>query len=228
MLAEAELALHRWRDDVAVLRAYGWGDARRKRFEALVDRLRARHDEWAGDTHAASADADARDERTAARRWYDRAVSIFDAAELDDLSLGPILAALPPPGEGITTLLDALRAAFGACVEHRRKLDPEAADDAFYADGARLCAAVAASIRDEPRDARDRAELIETLDGEVYLVLRGLNRAGRRAFASDTARAGRYAFQFLVTIQRGEEPVTPRRSEPPSPLSARRSEPPQP
>ena len=123
VLTEAELALHRWREDAEVLRAYGWGETRRRRFEALVDRLRTRHDAWAraegGDTE------DARSERTAARRWLDRAVSILEASELDHPSLGAVLAALPPPGEGAATLLDALRAAVTACLENRTRLDVE-------------------------------------------------------------------------------------------------------
>lgn len=214
MLAEAELALHRWREDAEVLRAYGWGETRRRRFEALVDRLRTRHDAWAradgGDTE------DARAERTAARRWLDRAVSILEASELDHPSLGAVLAALPPPGEGAATLLDALRAAVTACLENRTRLDVDAADDRFFAEGASLCAAVAAGLGAIPSSASDRAELIETLDGEVYLTIRGLNRAASRAFAGDAkGRATRYVFQFLVTIQRGEGAVSPRRSEPP-------------
>ncbi|MFO0651631.1 MAG: hypothetical protein U0326_35745 [Polyangiales bacterium] len=214
VLAEAELALHRWREDAEVLKAYGWGETRRRRFEALVDRLRTRHDAWA---HADGGDTEeARAERTAARRWLDRAVSIIEASELDHPALGAVLASLPPPGEGAATLLDAMRAALTACHENRAKLDAEAADDRFYVEGASLSAAVAAGLGDVPASASDRAELIETLDGEVYLTIRGLNRAAGRAFAGDPkGRATRYVFQFLVTIQRGEGTVSPRRSEPP-------------
>ncbi len=214
VLAEAELALHRWREDADALRPYGWGEARRRRFESLVDRLRARHDEWAHE-HAEASAEDARLERIAARRWLDRAVSILEASELDHPSLGAVIAGLPPPGEGAATLLDALRAALTACLEHRARLDAEAADDGFFAEGAALCASVAQSLGPEPASASDRAELIETLDGEVYLTIRGLNRAASRAFAADPkGRAARYVFQFLVTIQRGDS-APPRRSEPP-------------
>ncbi len=214
MLAEAELALHRWREDAEALTAYGWGETRRRRFEALVDRLRTRHDAWA---HTEGSDGeDARAERTLARRWLDRAVSILEASELDHPSLGSVLSSLPPPGEGVATLLDALRAALTACLDNRTRLDSDAADDAFFAEGASLCAAVASGVGDLPASASDRAELIETLDGEVYLTIRGLNRAASRAFAGDAkGRGTRYVFQFLVTIQRGEGAVSPKRSDPP-------------
>jgi hypothetical protein len=215
VLTEAELALHRWREDAEALRPYGWGEGRRARFEALVDQLRGRHDAWTHHEAAASGEG-ARGERTVARRWLDRAVSILEASELEHPSLGAVIAALPPPGEGAATLLDALRAALTACLEQRDRLEPDAADDAFFAEGASHCAAVAAGVGHQPASASDRAELIETLDGEVYLTIRGLNRAATRAFAGDSnGRARRYVFQFLVTIQRGEESVTPRRSEPP-------------
>lgn len=215
VLAEAEVALHRWREDAIALRAYGWGENRRRRFEALVDRLRARHDAVAaGDEPLGAAEA-RRAERTAARRWHDRAVSILEAAELDHPAVGEALASLPPPGEGGTTLVEALRAAVSACIAQRSRLDPEAADDAFFAEGTRHCAAVAANIDPDGPDALDRTELLETLDGEVFLTLRGLNRAGQRAFADDAARASRYGFQFLVTIQRGEESLPARRSDAP-------------
>jgi hypothetical protein len=215
VLAEAEVALHRWSEDVAALRGYGWGEGRRQRFEALVDRLRARHDAVANGAQPLGAAEAQRVERTAARRWHDRAVSILEAGELDHPGIGDALAKLPPPGEGGTTLLEALRAAVSTCIELRARLDPEAADDAFFAEGTRHCAAVAAGIDPNGADGHDRMELLETLDGEVYLTLRGLDRAGRRAFAGDARRAGRYSFQFLVTIQRGDEPVPARRSDAP-------------
>ncbi len=215
VLAEAEVALHRWGEDVAAMRAYGWGESRRRRFEALVDRLRARHDASAVGVEPLGAAEARRAERTAARRWHDRAMSILEAAELDHPVVGESLAQLPPPGEGGTTLVEALRAAVSACITHRARLDPEAADDGFFAEGTRHCAAVAAGIDPDGADGHDRTELLETLDGEVYLTLRALNRAGRRAFAGDAGRSGRYEFQFLVSIQRGDEPVPARRSDAP-------------
>lgn len=217
VLAEAELALHRWREDIDTLAPYGWGDTGRARFEALVDRLRARHDAWARDD-APPAPDDARATRTAARRWLDRAVSILEASELEHPAVTAALAALPPPGEGASTLLDALRGALDACHLHRARLDATAADDTFFAEGAARCAALARTLAEQPADPTDRHELLETLDGEVYLTIRGLNRAAARAFAGDPKRRGeRYAFQFLVTIQRGDSQSAPRRrSEPPS------------
>lgn len=215
VLAEAEVALHRWGEDVAAMRAYGWGEGRRLRFEALVDRLRARHDACAAGVEPLGAAEARRAERTAARRWHDRAISILEAAELDHPAIGESLAKLPPPGEGGTTLVEALRAAVSACIAHRARLDPEAADDAFFAEGTRHCAVVSASIDPDAPDAHDRTELLETLDGEVYLTLRGLNRAGQRAFADEPARAERYGFQFLVTIQRGDDDAPGRRSDAP-------------
>jgi hypothetical protein len=216
VLAEAELALHRWREDLTTLGPYGWGENRRKRFESTVDRLRERHDAWARDTQAGVPTESARDDRHEARRWLNRAVSILESAELDHRVISPSLETLPLPTEGAGPLVDALRAALAVCVEHRSLLDREAADDAFFAEGAARCAMVSAQLGDPSGTHNDRAELIDTLDGEVYLTIRGLNRAAQRAFMGDTARRGdRYVFQFLISIQRGEESKPSWRSDPP-------------
>jgi hypothetical protein len=241
VLAEAELALHRWREDVEHLKPFGWGESRRLRFEALVDQLRARHDAWTHAQFAAgslpahedvppSPDESTRRDRAAARRWLDRAISILEAAEIEHAEAATALAAIPPPGEGATTLLDAVREALRQCMALRPRLDPEAAEDAFYAEGASVGATLAGALNQNPTDALDRAEVLETLDGEVYLTIRGLNRAAQRAFLGDfKGRADRYVFQFLVTIARGDEEITPKRSDPPphrSDTPAHRSEPP--
>lgn len=217
MLTEAELAMHRWRDDVARLKAYGWGPARFARFEALVDRLRAHHDAWEAPRTArspssspppkdAAGDSDP-DARSRARTWVARALSILESAELDSAEAAAALGAIPPPGDGTTTLLAAVRAAHARCLALRGQLDPEATDDAFFADGTSIAEALSRSSGSDPIDARDRADVLDALDGEVYLTIRGLNRAARRAFSGpgDEARAERYVFQFLVTIGRGEE-----------------------
>jgi hypothetical protein len=216
VLAEAEVALHRWGEDVAAMRAYGWGEADGDFASKPWSTGSApRHDACAAGVEPLGAAEARRAERTAARRWHDRAISILEAAELDHPAIGESLAKLPPPGEGGTTLVEALRAAVSACIAHRARLDPEAADDAFFAEGTRHCAVVSASIDPDAPDAHDRTELLETLDGEVYLTLRGLNRAGQRAFADEPARAERYGFQFLVTIQRGDDDAPGRRSDAP-------------
>jgi hypothetical protein len=59
-------------------------------------------------------------------------------------------------------------------------------------------------------EQRVEQQELDALDGEIYLAIRGLNRAGQRLWRADgnEARAGRYVFQFLVTIGRGgEEPA---------------------
>lgn len=216
MLTEAELALHRWREDVHRLKPYGWGPSRFARFEALVDRLRANHDAWESPRSARSPssrpppndpnlDLD-RDARVRARGWLARAVSILESAELDTPDASAALGAIPPPGDGTTTLLAATRTAHARCLSLRDRLDPEAADDAFFTEGTSIAEALSRSNGAPPVDARDRADALDALDGEVYLTIRGLNRAARRAFASlgEDARADRYVFQFLVTIGRGE------------------------
>lgn len=210
VLAEAEVALHRWSADADALRPYGWGPVRRDRFEALVDRLRQRHDAWSGRSTPQSATRDAlRD----ARRWFDRALSILEATALDHEDVSEALLDIPQPGVGLGTLRDAVLAALQRCLACRSRLDADAADAAFFEEGAAVLGALAAVDGPNPQDPTVRAEVLDALDGEVFLTVRGLNRAGWRAFHEATPeRAARYVMQFLVTIGRGErEPA----SEPP-------------
>lgn len=217
VLTEAELALHRWREDATRLKPYGWGPSRCARFEALVDRLRANHDAWEAPRVPSSpssrpppidprVDLD-RDVRSRARVWLARAVSILEAAEFDAPEAGVALTSIPPPGDGTTTALASVRAALARCVALRDHLDPEAADDEFFTEANAIKEALSRSTEHSPLDARDRADALDALDGEVYLTIRGLNRAARRAFtaAPDEARAEKYVFQFLLTIGRGDE-----------------------
>ncbi len=240
VLAEAELALHRWSEDLPVLRAYGWGGPRREHFERLVDRLRTRRDAWqpprvpsvpspgrpgssrpppggSPQTGPAAALESAREERARARAWLDRAFSILEAAELEHAAAGEALARIPPPGDGTTTLSAAVRVALDRCDALRDHLDPEAADAAFFAQGTALATSLAVALEESPVDPQDRADQLDALDGEVYLTIRGLNRAGRRAFSAlgDTSHGDRYTFHFLVTISRGEDVAPPRRTDSP-------------
>jgi hypothetical protein len=164
VLAEAELALHRWREDVARLRLYGWGEKRRAQFEALVDRLRARHE--------------------------------------------------PPDAEGSQETLAQLRAVLAQARGLRELLDPEAASDELYAAGETAVYTLEAALggpAQPPAESTEHRDELDALDGEIYLTIRGLNRAGRRLFRADgnEGRAGRYVFQFLVTIGRDEDEPRP-------------------
>lgn len=210
MLTEAEVALHRWAADAEALRPYGWGPTRRARFEALVDRLRQRHDAWSGRSDATP---DANDALRGARRWFDRALSILEAAAFEHEDVSEALEAIPQPGVGVGTLRESLRMALQRCLACRPHLDAEAADAAFFEQGAASLGALDLLEVSEPTDLSVRAEALDALDGEVFLYVRGLNRAAWRAFhEQDPDRAARYVMQFLVTIGRGaNEPA----SEPP-------------
>jgi hypothetical protein len=214
VLAEAELALHRWAEDADVLRPFGWGPVRRERFEALVDQLRMRHDAWQAPRSSAPPSPEGSPvagpgERARARAWLDRAISILEAAELESDEATTALGSIPPPGDGTSTLLAAVEAALSRCRALRPSLDPDAADEAFFREGDAAIVSLDEALDVAPVDPRDRADELDTLDGRVYLSIRGLNRAARRAFANagEPERAARYVFQFLLQIGRGEDGV---------------------
>lgn len=210
VLAEAEVALHRWSADAEALRPYGWGPSRRERFEGLVDRLRQRHDAWSG---RPAPQRDVMDATRDARRWFDRALSILEAASLEHEDVSEALADIPQPGTGVGTLRESLRVALQRCLACRPRLDTDAADASFFELGTAALSALDAVDGPNPRDPSVRAEVLDALDGEVFLTVRGLNRAAWRAFhEASPERAGRYVMQFLVTFGRGaQEPA----SEPP-------------
>lgn len=209
VLAEAELALHRWGPDADALRPYGWGPTRRARFETLVDRLRQRHDAWSA-RESERPGPHRRDAVAAGHHWLNRAVSILEAAALDAPEVEAALAEIPAPGGGAGTLREAIRAALGRCLGARVHLDREAADDAFFDEGAALLESLDARDGADPKDPGSRAEVLDALDGEIFLTVRGLNRAAWRAFGEAAPeRAARYVMQFLVTIGRGEAKASP-------------------
>ncbi|MBI5517962.1 MAG: hypothetical protein HY909_29590 [Deltaproteobacteria bacterium] len=212
VLAEAELALHRWAEDVEVLRPFGWGPLRRERFEALVDQLRMRHDAWQAPRTSAPPPRDGEPvagpgERARARSWLDRAISILEAAELESDEATSALGSIPPPGDGTSTLLASVETALARCKALRQVLDPDAATGVFFLEGEAAIEALDKALDVAPVDPRDRADELDTLDGRVYLSIRGLNRAARRAFASagEPEKAARYVFQFLLQIGKGTD-----------------------
>lgn len=207
VLAEAEVALHRWAADADALRPYGWGPTRRERFESLVDRLRQRHDAWSG---RPAPQRDASDALRDARRWVDRALSILEAAALEHDDVNEALGEIPQAGTGVGTLRESVRVALQRCLACQAKLDAEAADAAFFAQGTAALSGLDAIDGPNPQDASVRAEVLDALDGEVFLTIRALNRAAWRAFQeSAPERAARYVMMFLVTIGRGaQEPAT--------------------
>jgi hypothetical protein len=211
VLAEAELALHRWREDVARLRAYGWGERRRAAFATLVDRLRSHHDAFSTlkgiKVGTVPVEGSA---RKAAHVWLDRARSILESAELEHEGASAALEAIPAASETSSTeTIAAVRAALAQLRTLRQVLDAEAATDEFFTAGEAAAFTLEAAVAGPDAAAIDTSEHqdeLDALDGEIYLTVRGLNHAGVRLFQADgnTARVERYAFQFLVTFARDE------------------------
>lgn len=178
----------------------------------LVDDLRKQHDAWSAARRASvPPDASVVELQARASEWCDRAVSILESAEIEHPEAAQALARIPTPGPRLGSLRDALRVALDQCLALRVSLDPDAADARFFADGDALLGRLDAAL--DTAQGQVQAERLDALDGEIYLMLRGLHRAAQRAFVGrDPERAARYVLQYLVTISRGV-PADPVRGE---------------
>lgn len=178
----------------------------------LVDELRKQHDAWSAARRASiPPDASLVELQARGSEWCDRAVSILESAEIEHPEAAQALARIPSPGPRLGSLRDAIRVALDQCEAMRVDLDTDAADAKFFTEGASLLARLDTAL--DTAQGQLQAERMDALDGEIYLMLRGLHRAAQRAFVGrDPERASRYVLQYLVTISRGA-PTDPVRGE---------------
>jgi len=199
---EAGEAKARWTRDAAVLADYGFGASALAAFEAQLgehERLRARRPEAVA---AKSISVDARDAALRAGwEWTGKVVSLLSAPARSDAALAAELHAAAPredselaAGMGsLKTLLERVASALPA--------DAHVADRIAEADGLareiRSSAGATATAKAAPvAETRD----IDLADGKIYIVIKDLNAAARRAVRAGRLRAdaGEYTFHHLL------------------------------
>lgn len=198
---EASDASVRWGRDAATLGRYGHGSARRARFEALREEhelVREKRPEAVAQKTISIKARNAAIEKGWA--WVNQTTSNLGVLAREDADLATKLAAATPTEDAdlapkIITLKGLLEA-------NAASMDPEAevADRVSEAD------AVAADIRATRETAtsakgkpvEDTAEL-DLLDGKLYIIMKDLNTAARRAIRDGVLvrKASEYRFHHL-------------------------------
>ena len=198
---EAGEVLARWRRDLPALASYGFGQAELDAFSADVAthaKLReTRPEAVAGKKMSVVT----RDQHVSAGwAWVDRVTSILGVLARGDQNLATALAsAMPHDDEGLEAGIRTLRNILSEC---KARLPAEAQVDQRLSEVDAVCA----SLRDAPgnvhtskgRTVAETAQ-IDLYDGKLYMVMRDLNSAGRKAIRNGDLHAGlhEYALHHL-------------------------------
>ena len=198
---EATDAAARWSRDQAQLACYGYGSAALAAFEAD----RAQHDSLrAARPQAVAAKRTAvalRDKQVSAGwAWVDRVTSVLGMLARSDEKLATSLAAARPVDDaGLAAGIVALGAVLSSAKD---KLPAEAQADQRLAEVAELCDALVsltgAVHTSKGQTVADTAQ-IDLYDGKLYVWMRDLNQAARRAIRNGNLDAGlhEYVFHYL-------------------------------
>lgn len=195
---EAAEAAARWSRDEAALAAYGFGASSRASYE--VDR--SKHEVLRISRSRAVANKKisyaVRDEQVSRGwAWVDRVVSTLDVLGLTDDTLATEAAAARPEDDaGLEAGIQAL-AKILATVKDRLPVDAQV--DQRLAEAASLAAELGSSpgfVHTSKGQTVSDTVQIDLLDGKLYLWIRELNKAGRRAIRNGHLQASPQDYVF--------------------------------
>jgi hypothetical protein len=198
---EATDAVARWNRDQGQLASYGFGAAALAAFETD----RAQHETLrAARPQAVAAKKTAvtlRDKQVSAGwAWVDRVSSVLGTVARSDEKLATSLAAaMPADDAGLAAGIQALGAVLNSA---KARLPAEAQAEQRLAEVAELCAALVsltgAVHTSKGQTVADTAQ-IDLYDGKLYIRIRDLNQAARRAIRNGNLDAGlhEYVFHYL-------------------------------
>jgi hypothetical protein len=180
---EASEASARWRRDEAALAPYGFGASVRTRYEAdrnQHETLRVSRSQAVANKKLSYA---ARDQQVSAGwAWVDRVTSVLGVLGLSDETLATETAAASPEDDaGLVAGIQAL-AKILAGAKDRLPADCQVEQRLAEAEGlaAELDSSPGSVHTSSGQTVADTAQ-IDVLDGKLYLWIRELNKAGRRA-----------------------------------------------
>ncbi len=198
---ESSRAAARWRRDVAVLARYGHGQAMLDSFLQLNDEHKTLREKRPEAVAAKETVIRERNEAIqSARHWVRQVESLLGVPARKDAALATKLNAALPADDS------ALGSAVGALSNLLRELGTSLPEDAgvpaLITEGGELGAALgtAPGTVAAARTAKlnDTAE-IDLLDGKLYIAMRELNRAGRRAVRAGKLQAPLTEYRFTPT-----------------------------
>lgn len=204
---EATDARARWKRDVDILAEYGFGPERLAAFEGIVEghaSLRASRPDVVA-TKVVSVDA-RNAAVTAGWIWVDKVTSLLGTTARTDAVLATQLAeATPTEDSGLATGIGALKALLapraGSFGEKARAAD-RVEEAGRLAGAIDETAGAAATAKAAP--IKDTQEL-DLGDGRIYVTIKDLNAAGRKAIRNGFLRAKRAEYTFNYLKRTGEK-----------------------
>jgi hypothetical protein len=198
---EAGEALARWRRDLPALASYGFGQSALDAFAADLTehaKLRAARPEAVAEKKMSVV---ARDKQVSQGwAWVDRVGSMLGVLARTDQNLATALvSATPTDDAGLAAGIHALATIL---VETKTLLPADAQADKRMAEVEALCTALQTSPgavhTSKGQTVADTAQ-IDRFDGKLYVAMRDLNSAGRKAIRNGDLHAGlgEYAFHHL-------------------------------
>ena len=198
---EASEALARWRRDVGALAGYGYGQGALEAFTADLSehaKLRSARPEAVAEKKMSVA---ARDKQVSLGwAWVDRVSSVLGVLARSDQALATALVTAKPTDDA--GLAAGIRALATILVETKGRLAADVQADKRLAEVEALCTALQASPgtvhTSKGQTVADTAQ-IDLYDGKLYVCMRDLNSAGRKAIRNGDLQAGlhEYAFHHL-------------------------------
>ena len=197
---EATEAAARWRRDLSALAMYGYGQAALDGFMADVvahAKLRAARPEAVAEKKMSVATRDR--QVSLGWAWVDRVCSLGALARTDQTLAMALAAATPTDDAGLEAGIRALAILLN---ETKGRLAAEVQADKRLAEVDGLCQALQASPgavhTSKGQTVADTAQ-IDLFDGKLYVCMRDLNSAGRKAIRNGDLRVGlhEYAFHHL-------------------------------
>ena len=198
---EASEALARWKRDLAALASYGYGQGVLDAFAAdLAEhaKLRSARPEAVAEKKMSVATRDR--QVSSGWAWVDRVTSMLGALARTDQALATALVSATPTDDA--GLEAGIRALATILVETAGRLPADAQADKRLGEVNALCSALQASPgavhTSKGQTVADTAQ-IDLYDGRLYMCMRDLNSAGRKAIRNGDLRAGlhEYAFHHL-------------------------------
>jgi hypothetical protein len=198
---EASEALARWKRDVSDLSSYGYGQGALDAFAAdYAEHAKLRSARPEAVTAKKMSVATRDKEVSLGWKWVDQVDGVLGTLARTDQTLATALATAKPTDDA--GLEAGIRALATILVETKGRLPADAQADKRLAEVEALCAALQASPgavhTSKGQTVADTAQ-IDLFDGKLYLCMRDLNSAARKAIRNGDLRAGlhEYAFHHL-------------------------------
>jgi hypothetical protein len=199
---ECQDAAQRWKDDLEVLRRYGFTAKSLESFLALMaEHAAARADRPDAAKAKTAAVRGATHVLASAHQWLDRAYAILGNVAQDNPAIADDVTAEVAAIEAERNNgLDAeVAAALKTVRKNAEHMDPDVEPATLMAEGEALLPQIRAALPGKAQAktaAKVDTEEIDVLDGRLLEIVSSLNNAGRKAFRAKGQRARVQAYKY--------------------------------